>query len=672
MRSHHHAAAAAVFAAVSFHTSVDAQETKVEEVVVTSTALHESPLTVAQPTSVLVGDELRRQVGASLGETLSGQLGVSSTYFGPGAGQPVIRGLGGYRVQVLQDGAAALDVSSLSQDHAVSVESVVAQQIEVIKGPAALLYGSGAAGGLVNVVTNRIPDQLPARPVAGAVELRGDSATRERTGAASLDTGVGPLALHADYFDRKTDDVRIPGFAQSNILRRELFDAAEEPDDIRGRILNSASDTRGGSLGASLVGAAGFGGLSWSRYESTYGIPAEELAFIDMKQDRLDAKGEWRANGSWLDTLHVTGAYSDYTHTEFEAQGEPGTIFNQKSYELRTAADHHWNDDWRGTVGVQYVNVDFSALGEEAFVPASTTKSTGVFAFEERHFDGWALELGARAENQKVQPVQASALPDYDKTAINLSTGLVFELGSQRALAFNVTHTERHPQAAELYADGAHIAAGRVEIGDASLGKEKALTVDVSLRSAGEGIRWTLNGFYNDYSDYIYLNPTGEVAEGEEEPLPIFNYLQGGAKLYGYEAEVMFPLLAAGSGTSLELRLVSDYVRGKLDNGENLPQIPALRVGAELHFDAGDWHAGLNLMRTTRHKDVIEHELPTDGFTMLDLDLSYRLPLLGKNLLLFARGTNLLNEDARLATSPLKDIAPLPGRSFHIGARAEF
>lgn len=672
MCSHHHAAAAAVFAVVSLPAAIHAQEAKVEEVVVTSTALHENPLTVAQPTSVLVGDDLRRQIGASLGDTLSGQLGVSSTYFGPSAGQPVIRGLGGYRVQVLQDGAAALDVSSLSQDHAVSVESVVSQQIEVIKGPAALLYGSGAAGGLVNVVTNRIPDQLPSEPVAGAVELRGDTATRERTGAVSLDTGVGPLALHADYFDRETDDVRIPGFAQSNILRRELLDAGEEPDEVRGRVFNSASDTRGGALGASLVGAAGFGGLSWSRYESTYGIPAEELAFIDMKQDRLDAKGEWRANGSWLDSLHFTGAYSDYTHTEFEAQGEPGTLFKQKSYELRTAADHHWNDDWRGTVGVQYVNVDFSALGEEAFVPASITRSTGVFAFEERHFAGWTLELGARAENQKIQPSQASALPDYDKTAINLSTGLVFQLGAQRALAFNITHTERHPQAAELYADGAHLAAGRVEIGDSRLGKEKALTADVSLRSSGEGIRWTLNAFYNDYSDYIYLNPTGEVVEGEEEELPVFNYMQGGAKLYGYEAELIFPLLAAGGANSLEFRLVSDYVRGKLDNGENLPQIPALRVGGELHFEAGDWHAGLNLMRTTRHKDVILHELPTDAFTMLDVDLSYRLPLLNKHLLLFARGTNLLDEDARLATSPLKDIAPLPGRSFHIGARAEF
>jgi len=653
-------------------TSARAQESRVETVVVTSSALHENPLEVAQPTSVVAGDALRRQIAASIGETLAGELGVSSTYFGPTASQPVIRGLGGYRVQVLQDGAAALDVSSLSQDHAVSIESVVSQQIEIIKGPAALLYGSGAAGGLVNVVTNRIPRETASAPIAGAVELRSDSATGERTGALSLDGGTGPLAFHADYFDRSTDDVKIPGFAQSAILRRQLLEAGEEPDDIRGRLRNSASDSKGGSLGASLAGEAGFGGMSWSRYESTYGIPAEEEAFIDMKQDRFDAKGEWRAAGSWLDTLHLNGAYSDYTHTEFEAPGVPGTVFNQNSYELRAAADHHWSNNWRGTIGAQYVDIDFEALGEEAFVPASITRSTSVFAFEERHFDKWTLELGARAENQTLKPAADSGLPDYDKTVFNFSTGLVFQLADDRALALNLTHTERHPQAAELYADGAHIAAGRVEIGNPNLKKEKALTADLSLRATGDGVRWTLNAFYNDYSDYIYLNPTGEMAPGEEEDLPIFEYLQAGAKLYGYEAEVIFPLLAATSANSLELRLVSDYVRGKLDNGRNLPQIPPLRVGAGLHYESGAWHAGLEAMYNTKQDDVIRNELPTDGFTMLDADVSYRLPLGSKHLLLFARGSNLLDKDARLATSPLKDIAPLPGRSFHIGARAEF
>jgi iron complex outermembrane recepter protein len=652
-------------------SSAHAQESKVETVIVSSSALHENPLEVAQPTQVVNGDDLHRQVAASIGETLSGELGISSTYFGPSASQPVIRGLGGYRVQVLQDGAAALDVSSLSQDHAVSIESVVSQQIEVIKGPAALLYGSGAAGGLVNVITTRIPAEAPEAPISGAAELRSETATDERTGAVSLDGGTGVVAFHADYFNRETDDVDIPGFAQSDELRRELIEEGETPNDVRGRIRNSASDTQGGALGASIVGDAGYGGISWSRYDSTYGIPAEEESFIDMKQDRFDARGEWRAASSWLDTLHLNGAYSDYTHTEFEGPGIPGTIFNQSSYELRAAADHHWSNDWRGTLGVQYVNIDFEAIGEEAFVPASITKTSSVFAFEEKHFDRWTLELGARAENQIIDPTAGAGVAEYDKTAVNLSSGFVFKMADDRAFAVNLTRTERHPQPAELYANGPHIAAGRVEIGDASLEKETAMTADVSLRKVGDGIRWTVNAFYNDYDDYIYLRPTGGFEAGEEETLPIYEYLQGGAKLYGYEAEVIFPLLATGDG-SLDLRLASDYVRGKLDNGSNLPQIPPLRVGAGLHYEQGPLHAGIEAFYNTKQDDVIENELPTDGYTMLDADFSYRLPLGTRHVLLFARGTNLLDEEARLATSPLKDIAPLPGRSFHVGARAEF
>lgn len=390
-----------------------------------------------------------------------------------------------------------------------------------------------------------------------------------------------------------------------------------------------------------------------------------------MQQDRFDARGDWNANGAWLDTLHLNGAYSDYTHTEFEAPGVPGTLFNQNSFELRAAADHHWSDDWRGTVGAQYVDIDFEAIGEEAFVPPSLTRTLSVFAFEERHFDPWTLELGARAENQTIEPANDSALPDYDETAFNASAGLVFKLAEDHALALNVTRTQRHPQAAELYANGAHIAAGRVETGDANLDMETAWTADVSLRSTGEAIRWTLNAFYNDYDTYIYLNPTGEFEAGEAESLPIFDYLQAGAKLYGYEAEVIFPLLGDSDDT-LDLRLASDYVRGKLNDGNNLPQIPPLRVGAGLHYETGAWHAGVEAFYNTKQDDVIENELPTDSYTMLNLDVSYRLPLGDSHLLIFARGSNLLDEEARLATSPLKDIAPLPGRSFHLGARAEF
>jgi iron complex outermembrane recepter protein len=640
------------------------QESKTEEVIVTSSALHENPLEVAQPTSVIGGDELRRQIAASLGETLSSELGVSSTYFGPSASRPVIRGLAGDRVQVLQDGLASLDVSSLSQDHAVTLETVVSQQIEIIKGPAALLYGSGASGGLVNVVSTRVPTEVPAKAIGGAAEVRGDTASEERTGAFSLDGGAGNFAFHADYFDRESDDVEIPGFTQSDALRRQLIEAGEEPDNVRGHIPNTSGEASGGAIGGSYIGQNALGGLSYSRYETTYGIPGEEQAFIDMKQDRFDGKAELDLQGA-INKLRLTGAYNDYTHTEFEAPGEPGTIFNQDAYELRFTADHAFGSGWRGTTGLQYVDVDFEAIGDEAFVPSSKTQTMSVFAFEERHFDNWTIELGARAEQQKID-IEAD-LPDYDETAISLSAGTVWDFADDHAIALNLTRTQRNPQAAELYANGPHIAAQRFEVGDENLDQETSVTADLSLRHTGDGINWTVSTYYNDYTDFIYASPTGDI----EDDLPVYAYLQNGAKFYGFEGELNVPLIDDGN-RHLGLRLASDYVRGKLDNGEDLPQIPPLRFGAGLHYDQDAWHIGAQAFYYSKQDEVATNELPTDGFTLAEMDASYRVPVGSTSVFLFLRGTNLLDEDARQHASPLKDIAPLAGRSWHIGARAEF
>jgi len=651
--------------------AASAQETPLQEIVVTASPLRESPLDVAQPTDIVSGDDLRRQIESSIGETLSRELGVSSTYFGPSASRPVIRGLGGDRVQVLEDGLASLDVSGLSQDHAVSLESVISEQIEILKGPASLLYGSGAAGGLVNMVSNRIPRKAPDSAISGAAEARGTAATGELTGALSLNGGGDRFAWHADYFDRHTDDIRVPGFAQSAALRQQIIDAGEEPSDAEGHVPNSASDTSGGAFGVSLLGDAGFLGVSYSNFETVYGIPVEEEAFIDMQQDRFDLSGEWRPSMSAIDALRVRGAYNDYTHTEFEAPAVPGTEFFQTAYDLRVSLDHHFAD-WRGTVGAQVVDIDFEAVGEEAFVPPSATKSLSLFAFEERHFDKWTVELGARAENQKVDPASSTGFDSYDKTAVNLSAGVVWKFVADHALAFNVTRTERHAQAAELYADGPHIAAGRVEVGDPGLDIEDAVTFDVSLRHTGDSLNWTLSAFYNDYSNYIYLNPTGDTREIEPgEELPVYQALQSGAKLYGYEAEVLYPIDLAG-GSTLEVRVASDYVRGKLDDGSNLPQMPAQRVGGGLHFENGPWHAGVEAFYNLKQENVAQYELPTEAYTALNADLSTRVPMGKASMFLFLRGSNILNEEARQASSPLKDSVPLPGRSLSAGVRVSF
>ncbi len=647
--------------------AADAAEPSLEEITVTAIALRKSPLEVAQPTAILTGDELRRRIATSIGETLSRELGVSSSYFGPTASRPVIRGLGGFRVQVLDDGISSLDVSSLSQDHAVSLESVVSRQIEIIKGPAALLYGSGAAGGLVNIVSNRIPEEPAETPISVAVELRGDTAIDERTAAASLDGGTGGFGLHLDYFDRETGDMQIPGFAQSRALREQLVAEGGVPSDVRNRIDNTASDTKGGAVGASYVADNAFVGVSRSQYDSRYGIPGEEEAFIHMKQDRFDVKARWTPEGSAIDAIRFRGACNDYTHTEFEAPGEAGTTFNQDAYEARLVVDHHFGEAWYGTVGIQYLNVDFEAIGDEAFVPRSTTEAISIFGFEELNLGEWTLELGARAENQTINPDSAAGFPKSVETAVSLSAGTVWQFASDHALAVNVTRTQRNPQAVELYANGPHVAAQRFEMGDPNLDKETAITSDLSLRRTGDGLEWVVSAFYNDYTDYIFPSPTGDIAND----LPVFNHVQDDATFQGFEAELTIPLFE-NDASHLDLRLASDYVRGRLKNGGDLPQIPPLRFGVGLHYDRGRLHAGMQALHYDQQKKIAANELPTDSFTIVDADVSYRMPLAEGDLFVFLRGTNLLDEQARQHVSPLKDIAPLPGLSLHVGLRAEF
>ena len=386
-----------------------------------------------------------------------------------------------------------------------------------------------------------------------------------------------------------------------------------------------------------------------------------------MEQDRFDAKAEWRPDASAVDAIRLRGAYNDYTHTEFEAPGVPGTLFNQDAYEARLVVDHHFGEAWTGSAGIQYLNIDFEAIGDEAFVPMSTTEGLSIFGFEERKFGDWTLELGARAENQQVDPDPATGLPDFDETAVSVSAGTVWKFVTDHSLALNVTRTERNPQAVELYANGPHIAAQRFEIGDPDLDKETGLTVDLSLRRSGKGLQWLASVFYNDYSDFVFANPTGAILDG----LPVFVYLQDDAELYGFEAELTIPLFE-NDASHLDLRLASDYVRGKLDDGGDLPQIPPLRFGAGLNYDRDRWHAGLQAFYYEEQDDIAANELPTDSFTMLDADLSYRLPLGRGSLFVFLRGTNLLDEDARQHASPLKDIAPLAGQSLHVGLRGEF
>jgi iron complex outermembrane receptor protein len=658
-----------------------------EQVVITATPLRETALETAQPVRVIAGEALLRERASSLGETLAREPGVSATWFGPQSSRPVIRGIGGERVQMYQDGGDALDASALSNDHAVTIDPLVAERVEIVRGPATLLFGNSASAGLVNVITRRIPRTAAERPFSGAIEVRGDSALDERAVAAQAEFGTGPWRLQTDLHRRSTDDVSIPGFATVEALR--------EPEETAGRLANSASETRGGGVGLSRVGDWGHVGVSVSRFDTQYEIPGpgehheededgggEELAadappiaaarigdgdgiYLDMAQTRWDLDADLRSPLAGLSTLRIRAGWNDYEHSEIEPGGEVGTIFLQRGLDLRIAAEHEPLAGWRGVFGAQWRDIDLEAIGEEAFVPPSITRNLGLFLFEERSFGPVTAELGARLEQQRVDLPGASNA--YDEQAFSASAGVIWRFDDTWRLTANLNSTERHPTATELFADGPHIAVRRFEIGDPDLDTERALGVDIGLRASAGALSAEVSAFISDYSDYIYAAPVGGIEDG----LPIVVYTATDARFTGVEAEFTWRGLETALG-SWNLRVFGDYVRAEDGSGAPLPQIPPLRLGGSVGLDRGPLGVAVRAVWHDAQDRVALEESTTAGHTLVDVDVSWRGQVAERPMTLFVRGSNLLDEDARRNASPLKDFAPLPGRSLGLGVRFDF
>ncbi|MDH5176842.1 MAG: TonB-dependent receptor [Gammaproteobacteria bacterium] len=656
-----------------------AQHPDLEEIVVTANPLRASAMDLAQSAVVLSGDDLTRQVGASLGESLAAQPGVTASYFGPKASRPVIRGLSGERVLMLLDGVSALDVSNLSPDHSVAVEPLLADQIEVLKGPTTLLYGSGAVGGVVNTVDGRLPTRRDAGPLSGGLELRGDTASDERSVAGRLDGRTGAFGWHVDGYSRDTSDIEIPGLDWSKyIIAEELAEgAAIEATD--GKVPNSDSESQGYTAGLSWFGADKVVSFAYGRAETNYGLPGpaehahedgpvllaaaaaeEEAIRIDQQSDRYDLKAEWSELGGFLDTVAVRAAYTDYGHTELEGR-EIGTQFDQTGLDARLHLGHREIAGWQGTFGLQYTALDLEAVGTEAYIPPAQTTGLGAFIVEQRKFADWTVDVGARIERQEIDV--AGDGKDYDGTAFSMAAGLLWDWTDDLSFAMHVTRSERHPQAAELYADGPHLAVQRYEIGDENLDTEIANTIDFGVRRTG-AVTWRASVFYSDFSDYIFTAPT----DLEADDLPVYFYEQQDAKFYGAEGEVEFPLWSSGE-QGLRGKLGADYVRGKLADGGDLPQMPPLRLTGLVEYDAGPLHGSLGVSWYDAQDKLADNELPTDGYTMVDFEVSYRWEQWQRGVLFFLKGGNLLDEEARRHSSPLKDYVPLPGRNLTLGVR---
>ncbi|MDA0812581.1 MAG: TonB-dependent receptor, partial [Verrucomicrobia bacterium] len=557
-----------------------------------------------QPASVITSRDLVARGEASLGETLSRLPGVSSTYFGPGASRPVIRGIGGDRIRILEGGIGVGDASSTSPDHAVGLEARTADRIEVVRGPATLLYGSSAVGGVVNVLDSRIAREPPTQAVSGYVEGVGGSVADERTGSAGLTASSGAIVATGSMLWRNSSDYAIPGFAE--------IDA--HPDEERGSLENSAVENRRGSLGLTVVGERGYLGVSGTVQRSDYGVPGghgeedegsdateeEGPITIDLDQKRADVEGMLRFYGGPFRNVKARLGVADYQHVELEGE-EVGTSFFNEYVEARLDSEHSFSERMQGSLGAQLSTRDFEAIGDEAFVPPSQTRVFALFGYENlRATEGIKLQGGLRYEHQRAEA------PTVDRTneAVSASLGVNIQASDVISVSLSGSRSVKLPNAEELFSNGPHAATRTFEIGDPDLTNETALGIDFTTHFHAERFRGSASVFTNGFSDYIHERATGQTVDGLDE----FLYVQDDARFTGFEVEGEVDVAEGDPGAGsphVSLEFMADYVRARLTGtGEGIPRIPAMTLGTGANYRQGPLVMRVSARRTMEQADT--------------------------------------------------------------------
>lgn len=621
----------------------------------------------------LEGEELLLRTRPTLGETLEGTPGVSSTNFGPNASRPVIRGLDGDRVHILSNGGASSDVSGLSYDHAVTLDPLTVERVDVLRGPAALEYGGSAVGGIVNVIDNRIPREAlfdAAGGVAGKADAALASGNREQSGSVLLEGGTDRYVLHADMMSRNTRDVVVPVSLACTRGGVTTWDR---------RICNSASETWGGALGGSLLFDHGYAGASLSTYDTHYGTVAEDEVSIAMRSSRLALEGEVRDLGGALQSVKAQFSRNDYHHTEFNAD-VPGTLFKSTGNELRLQARQARHGALDGVLGLQADYGEFSADGDEAFAPYSRTRSAAAFAHEQLA-TGWGqLSAGARLESVQVDSLGHPTLTRFTPASrgfapLSTALGARWQVAPAWQLSANLGWSERAPKDYELFADGVHVATNAYEVGNAQLDKERSSNAEVGVNWRRGAHTAGVQAFVNDYSNYISLESTGALVTVNGTAYPVYQYTAVQARFSGLEAQGKLRLLEGGR--TLDLLLRGDLVRAdNLSTGQPLPRIAPMRLGATLQWSQGLWGARLGVDQYAAQDRVPDGQLATAGYTLWNAALTYRTRVRSSQLLWYAQLNNLGDALAYSSTSILTQTAPgrapLAGRSLKAGLQLTF
>lgn len=642
---------------------------QVDDVIVTAT-----PYGVTQRATTIATDVLDEQALAvapatSLGDLVNGMPGVRSTDFAPGASRPVIRGLSGPRVQVLTNGLGQIDASSVSPDHAVATDPGEATRIEIVRGPATLVYGGSAIGGVVNIIDNRIPEALPENGLEGRVATQYSSVDDGRGGSARVTAGLGRFAFTVDGVTRKTDDYDIPSPAISRVLAEaegiERGEGGTQP--------NSWSELNAWGVGGSYIGDKGFAGLSYKKTESEYGTVAEPEVFIELEQERWDARGEYRFDAGPFARVRGSYGHADYTHTEFEAPGEPGTIFNSDGWETRGELVQRERAGWNGAIGVQALERNFEAIGEEAFVPTVKVEEQGIYTVQRYDRDRYGFEGGLRYDRRTLNAVPIGETVEIERQFDNWSASAAAFLRPRAGLflGLSLSRTERAPSEVELFADGVHIATAAYETGDRDLDTEKVTTLEGSVHLDKGRFTGDLHLYKAWYDGFIDERATGDdfYFEEEDEYFPIFQFVQTDAEFHGFEVEAAYALWESGD-SRLSLEGAADFVHADTDLGP-AARIPPWSATARLAWTSTRWDLSGEVRHVGEQDRLADFELPTEDYTMLNVSAAVR-PFADRNVTVFAEAHNLTDEEAREHASFLKDIAPLPGRNLRVGVAYRF
>lgn len=662
--------------------AASADDTALAPVTVSASALALGSDQMSTPVSVLAGDELVHRRAATLGETLTSEPGIAASHFGAGASRPIIRGMDGPRVKLLSDGSEIMDASTISPDHAVALEPMLSEQIEVLRGPSALAYGGGAIGGVVNVLDKRVPTAVPERGVEGSVEVRADSVAHGVAGALEVTAGSGNLAFHAEGLKRDARDYRVG--------------SGWDHDRVDG----SYNQTGTGSLGVSWVGARGYLGLAYTRQQNEYGLPGHShdyetchphgdhrhcgrhgeedehehehdehaaTPYVKLDSERWDLRGELLEPFAGFTRARLRASYTDYGHDEIEQDegiDSVGTRFRSKASDARVELEHAPLGGWRGVLGLQTGRRDFRADGDEAYVSPTVTTRHAAFLIEEYTLADWRFEAGLRHEWQDID-VDSSTQRDRSHHGNSVSLGAVWDFAPQYSLGMTLSRTQRLPTAEELYARGLHMATSTWERGNPELKAETANNVDLTLRKLAGPTTLSVGVFHNRIDDYIHARTLDA-----HEDFQLIEYTQRDARFTGIEGAIRQQLDA-----TFGLTLFGDYVRAKLEAGDgdrDLPRIPAHRIGLRLDAKWNAWRAESEVYRVGRQDDVAEFERETPGYNMVNVGLSYNGRFKSTPWQVYVKGNNLGNQLAYAHTSFIKNAAPLEGRNLVVGMKLVF